>query len=135
MLKEEPLEKKEEINVLKEVPLEKKEEINVLKEEPLEKKEEIKVLKEEPLEIKVNAPLLPQRSKASFDELISQQTATGYWKLSPTILSSFFTHGMPAVFPGVAAHITSDTIWHTLVALYILTEEFGDRESEWDLLA
>lgn len=70
--------------------------------------------------------------KASFEQIISEQSSDGFWRLpgSHSALATFFGGSIPG---NATEH--NDVIWHTLLALLILEEEFEDRESEWDLLA
>ena len=77
----------------------------------------------------------------SFKDVIQQQHIDGYWKDSAeSILSQFFM-GKTIIDAAVLDEINKADIENviranlTLVALYILQEEFEGREEEWKLIA
>ena len=76
----------------------------------------------------------------SMKQIISGQHVSGYWKeSSDEMLSDFFVDRNmidQAVLDEIPAYLPEDknTIYRTLVAIYILREEFEDRKMEWALI-
>jgi hypothetical protein len=79
-----------------------------------------------------------KRPKASFEDFIKRQTGAGNWQDSRQMLANFFLEDFPSPTKEVNSQLKTnelDTIWCTLLALWLLEEVFGQRSNEWNLLA
>ena len=81
---------------------------------------------------------------ATFEALIESQHQNGFWKKSAEqVLSSYFTNGkiddgrVKAVVDSVSIpleDVDKRSVYLTLLALYILREVFGEKQTEWMMI-
>jgi hypothetical protein len=77
----------------------------------------------------------PVPGRATFEDLLNGQEVSGAWTTSSEAsLASFFV-GQLLPPPDVSIQGQHPEVWPTLLALYILIEEFPDREPEWTNIA
>ena len=90
------------------------------------------------------AASVPKSTKPSFDSLISLQSSSGFWKAdASTLFARCILDGQiedPSVRQAVqelnlAEDVDKESIYFTLLALFILEEVYQEKESEWQLIA
>ena len=87
----------------------------------------------------------PQTPRPSYDSLIQKQHTDGYWMASSEPLLSKFIYddlitdtemeGLLDAMKIKVSGVDQRCVYLTLVALYILYEEFDEKKGEWKLLA
>lgn len=80
--------------------------------------------------------VVDKSGKPSFERLVKGQSSGGSWSMDhKAMLKRFLPKG--ATFPSPPATLKSKvaSVWLTFVALYILDEEFGAKETQWTLIA
>lgn len=101
----------------------------------LKKKIKEGLMEERKEELKPEAkPSAPTEVKPSFEDLYKTQKFDGRWQLDATSVLSRFFEGDE--LPEMDKSITEvKEVWMTLLALYVLQNEFWSIRSQWSLIA
>jgi hypothetical protein len=77
----------------------------------------------------------PTTNRVSFKDLLRGQEVSGAWAVSSSAMLARFFRDRVMPDSDISVKGKGPEVWSTLLALYILMEEFPDRESEWTNIA
>ncbi|CDW72325.1 UNKNOWN [Stylonychia lemnae] len=92
------------------------------------------------LKLNIKSPLIDRQSK-TYNDLIMDQSSQGYWQ-SAQVIQSFIEEDIfsdqdliKEIKQLLNDQVAFDSIWITLLALYILQKKFNSKKNEWKLVA